>query len=58
MKYLIVVNIKEGRFTRQHTFEKENYDEVLKSINEFPYNWELLKVYEISREVSLDIIGC
>ncbi len=53
MKFLIVVKITEGRFTRQYTFEKESYDEVLKSVNEFPYNWELLKVYEIANEIEI-----
>lgn len=53
MKFLIVVKIKEGKFTSQYTFEKESFDEVMKSVNEFPYNWELVKVYEISSIVNL-----
>lgn len=53
MKFLMVVQIKEGRFIEQHTFEKETLEEVKKSINEFPCNWKLLKVYEIAKEVEL-----
>lgn len=56
MRYLIVVRITEGRFNKQYTFEKESFDEVIKSISEFPYNWKLEKVYEIANEVELEIL--
>lgn len=53
MKYLIVVNITEGRFYRQGTFVEESYEDVLKAISEFPYGWKLEKVYEIAREIKI-----
>lgn len=53
MRFLMVVKIKEGKFTTYNTFEKESFDEVLKSVNEFPYNWKLEKVYEIAKEIKL-----
>lgn len=53
MKYLMVIGIKEGKFNKQWVVEKESYDEVLKSIEEFPWNWKLEKVYEIAKEIKL-----
>ena len=53
MKFLIVVKIKEGRFVQWQTFEKETYDDVLTSISEYPSNWTVEKVYEISGIVNL-----
>lgn len=53
MKYLMVIRIKEGKFNRQWVVEKESLDEVLKSSEEFPYNWELEKVYEIASEINI-----
>lgn len=53
MRFLIVVKIKEGRFTEWHTFEKETFDDVLNSIKEYPHNWTVEKVYEISGIVNL-----
>lgn len=53
MKFLMVVKIRAGRFVSYQNFEKESYDEVLKSIEEFPYNWKLEKVYEIAKEIKL-----
>lgn len=53
MRFLMIVKVKESRFYEMRYFEKETLDDVLKAIKEFPYNWELEKVYEVSGTINL-----
>lgn len=55
MKYIVVVRIREGRFSRQAVLEKESMEEIKELLDDMPYNWELEKIYEPTKEIKISI---
>lgn len=53
MRFLVIYDIKEGRWHKEYAMEYETYNDMLEATKELPYGWSIKKVYEIAKEIEL-----